>query len=116
MEEDSDMAYGMMRHTWFQRQAFGESQKEEKEEEENEFLLQFDFADPVQYRYERYRKLDKITVLGALYKKSLFNDYNIRFNEKQTYYSDPLVVTAVLKYAKTINQYVIGLIQTLQEF
>ncbi len=103
MEEDSDMAYGMMRHTWFQRQAFGESQKEEKEEEENEFLLQFDFADPVQYRYERYRKLDKITVLGALYKKSLFNDYNIRFNEKQTYYSDPLVVTAVLKYAKNIK-------------
>lgn len=106
MDEDTDMAYGMVKHTWFQRQAFHDTQGEEKEEEEltkkQEFLLTFDFNNPFNYRYERYRKLDKLTVLGALYRKSLFTDNNIRFNESQTYYADPLVVTAVFKYAKKI--------------
>ena len=32
---------------------------------------------------EKYRKLDKITVLAAIYKKSLFTDNNIRFNENR---------------------------------
>lgn len=103
MEDDSDMAYGIMQHTWFQRKAFHEQQGDQEDKEDNEFLLQFDFNNPVQYRYERYRKLDKITVLGALYRKSLFIDNHIRFNEKQTYFSDPLVVTMILKYAKNIQ-------------
>ncbi len=103
MDKDSDMAYGLMKHTWFQKQAFNEAQGDDEEKEENEFLLQFDFNDPFQYRYERYRKLEKLTVLGALYKKSLFTDNNIKFNEKQNFYSDPLVVTAIFKYAKNIK-------------
>lgn len=103
MDKDSDMAYGVVKHTWFQRLAFHESQGEEKEEEENEFLLQFDFNDPIQYRFERYRKLDKLTVLGALYKKSLFTDNGIRFNEEQHFYSDAFVITSLLKNAKNIK-------------
>ncbi len=106
MDEDTDMAYGKVKHTWFQRQAFNDAQSDSENEEEEEiskrkeFLLSFDFNDPLNYRYERYRKLDKITVLGALYKKSLFIDNNIRFNENQTYFSDALVVTSIFKYAK----------------
>jgi CDP-glycerol glycerophosphotransferase len=95
-----------MKHTWFQRQAFKDTQndaEEQEEKEESEFSLRFDFNDPIQYRYQRYRKLEKLTVLGALYKKSLFTENNIRFNEEQYFYSDPLVATAVLKYAKNIK-------------
>lgn len=103
MDEDSDMAYGEMKHTWFQRQAFNEAQGNDEEKEENEFLLQFDFDNPIQYRYERYRKLEKLTVLGAIYKKSLFTDNNIKFNEEQFFFADPLVVTAIFKYAKNIK-------------
>lgn len=103
MDEDSDMAYGLIQHTWFQRQAFNGQQGDAEEKEENEFLLQFDFENPFQYRYQRYRKLEKLTVLGAIYKKSLFTDNNIKFNEEQQFYSDPLVVTAILKYAKNIK-------------
>lgn len=103
MDEDSDMAYGNIKHTWFQRQAFNDTQGDDEEKEENEFLLQFAFENPIQFRFERYRKLEKLTVLGAIYKKSLFTDNHIIFNEEQTYFSDPKVVTAVLKYAKNIK-------------
>ena len=109
MDKDTDMAYGKVKHTWFQRQAFNDAQNDSDNEEEEEiskrkeFLMTFDFNNPVNYRYERYRKLDKMTVLGALYRKSLFIDNNIRFNEEQTYFSDPLVVTAIFKYAKKFS-------------
>ena len=52
---------------------------------------------------EKYRKLDKITVLAAIYKKSLFTDNNIRFNEKQTYFSDTKVLVQLLNNAKNIK-------------
>ena len=100
MDADTDMAYGTIKHTWFQRQAFNESQGDD---EDNEYLLQFDFNEPVEYRFEKYRRLEKLTVLGAVYRKSLFADNNIRFNENQTYVADPLVVTATLRYAKNIR-------------
>lgn len=100
MDADTDMAYGTIKHTWFQRQAFNESQGDD---EDNEYLLQFDFNEPVEYRFEKYRRLEKLTVLGAVYRKSLFAENNIRFNENQTYIADPLVVTATLRYAKNIR-------------
>ena len=111
MEDDSDMAYGKVKHTWFQRQAFNEAQKDDEDEEEEEtefskrkkFLMSFDFSDAFNYRYVRYRKLDKMSVLGAIYKKSLFVENNIRFNEEQTYFADALVVTSIFKYAKNIK-------------
>lgn len=102
MDEDSDMAYGVMKHTWFRREGYNENQASQ-DEEKLEFLNKFAFDNPIEYRLQRYRKLDKLTVLAALYKKSLFTDNNIRFNEKQTYYADPLVVIATLKYAKNIK-------------
>ena len=52
---------------------------------------------------EKYRKLDKITVLAAIYKKSLFTDNNIRFNEKQRYFSDTKVLVQLLNNAKNIK-------------
>lgn len=89
MDADTDMAYGTIKHTWFQRQAFNEAQVDD---EDNEYLLQFDFNEPIEYRYEKYRRLEKLTVLGALYRKSLFADNNIRFNESQTYLSGRLLL------------------------
>ena len=63
----------------------------------------YDFNEPYANMLEKYRKLDKITVLSAIYKKSLFTDNNIRFNEKQTYFSDTKVLVQLLNNAKNIK-------------
>ena len=46
---------------------------------------------------KKYRKLEQDTVLSAIYKKSLFTDNNIRFNEKQTYFSDTKSFSSAFK-------------------
>lgn len=101
MEKDSDMAYGLIQHTWFQRQAFNDAQANQEEEEEKP--LQWDYTNPIEYRYERYRKMINLSVLGAIYRKSLFTEHNIRFNEEQFYFPDAPVVVAILRYAKNIK-------------
>ncbi|MFQ9441916.1 MAG: hypothetical protein ACLR1A_02855 [Eubacterium ventriosum] len=56
-----------MKHTWFQKQAFNEAQGDDEEKEENEFcsgLILMIRSSMI----ERYRKLERLTVLGALYK------------------------------------------------
>ena len=58
MDEDSDMAYGVMKHTWFRREGYNENQASQ-DEEKLEFLNKFAFDNPIEYRLQRYRKLDK---------------------------------------------------------
>lgn len=106
MDEDTDMAYGRMKHTWFQKQAFNDSQGDDDDNNDNDAddkKVIYDFNEPYANMLEKYRKLDKITVLSAIYKKSLFTDNNIRFNEKQTYFSDTKVLVQLLNNAKNIK-------------
>ena len=106
MDEDTDMAYGRMKHTWFQKQAFNDSQGDDDDNNDNDAddkKVIYDFNEPYSNMLEKYRKLDKITVLAAIYKKSLFTDNNIRFNEKQTYFSDTKVLVQLLNNAKNIK-------------
>ncbi|MFQ6929774.1 MAG: glycosyltransferase [Eubacterium sp.] len=106
MDEDTDMAYGRMKHTWFQKQAFNDSQGDDDDNNDNgadDKKVIYDFNEPYANMLEKYRKLDKITVLAAIYKKSLFTDNNIRFNEKQTYFSDTKVLVQLLNNAKNIK-------------
>ena len=106
MDEDTDMAYGRMKHTWFQKQAFNDSQGDDDDNNDNsadDKKVIYDFNEPYSNMLEKYRKLDKITVLAAIYKKSLFTDNNIRFNEKQTYFSDTKVLVQLLNNAKNIK-------------
>lgn len=106
MDEDTDMAYGRMKHTWFQKQAFNDSQGDDDDNNDNgadDKKVIYDFNEPYANMFEKYRKLDKITVLSAIYKKSLFTDNNIRFNEKQTYFSDTKVLVQLLNNAKNIK-------------
>ena len=106
MDEDTDMAYGRMKHTWFQKQAFNDSQGDDDDNNDNgadDKKVIYDFNEPYANMLEKYRKLDKITVLSAIYKKSLFTDNNIRFNEKQTYFSDTKVLVQLLNNAKNIK-------------
>ena len=118
MDEDTDMAYGRMKHTWFQKQAFNDSQGDDDDNNDNgadDKKVIYDFNEPYANMLEKYRKLDKITVLSAIYKKSLFTDNNIRFNEKQTYFSDTKVLVQLLNNAKNIKSneesvYVLSLI------
>ena len=105
MDEDTDMAYGRMKHTWFQKQAFNDSQGDDDDNNDNgadDKKVIYDFNEPYANMLEKYRKLDKITVLSAIYKKSLFTDNNIRFNEKQTYFSDKSFIQ-LLNNAKNIK-------------
>ena len=106
MDEDTDMAYGRMKHTWFQKQAFNDSQGDDDDNNDNgadDKKVIYDFNEPYANMLEKYRKLDKITVLSAINKKSLFTDNNIRFNEKQTYFSDTKVLVQLLNNAKNIK-------------
>ena len=106
MDEDTDMAYGRMKHTWFQKQAFNDSQGDDDDNNDNgadDKKVIYDFNEPYANMLEKYRKLDKITVLSAIYKKSLFTDNNIRFNEKQTFFSDTKVLVQLLNNAKNIK-------------
>ena len=106
MDEDTDMAYGRMKHTWFQKQAFNDNQGDDDDNNDNgadDKKVIYDFNEPYANMLEKYRKLDKITVLAAIYKKSLFTDNNIRFNEKQTYFSDTKVLVQLLNNAKNIK-------------
>lgn len=100
MDENTDVTYAKIMHTWFQRQAFNVSQQDT---EVDEFQLQFDFNNPLEYRYERYRKLDKLTVLGMLIRKSLLIDNDIKFDDNLTFFSDPEVVTKIFQKARCIK-------------
>ena len=100
MDEDTDMAYGRVQGTYQGTVTFEEKRDIEKEEEN---LEKYDFDNPIESRLTHFRRLERLTVLGALYRKSLFTDNNIRFNEKQTYFSDTKVLVQLLNNAKNIK-------------
>ena len=99
-DDEIDMTYCEFKTTWFQKKAFNEAQAEEKEEEDDD-EIEADFNDVFDYKVEYFKKLEKESVLGAIYRKSLFED-NL-FNEEQLYFADARVLMSILNHAKSIK-------------
>ena len=93
MEEDTDMAYGRVQGTYQGTVTFEEKRNLEKEEER---LSKYDFYHPLEAKFTHYRRLENLTILGAVYRKSLFERNNIRFNEEQLCFADVLVLTKIM--------------------
>ena len=58
MDEDTDMAYGRMKHTWFQKQAFNDSQGDDDDNNDNgadDKKVIYDFNEPYANMLEKYR-------------------------------------------------------------
>ena len=100
--DETDMAYCEFKTTWFQKKAFNEAQAEEGEDEDDE-VIEVDFEDVFDYKVEYFKKLEKESVLGAIYRKSLFTDNNITFNEEQKYFADAKVLMGLLDNAREIK-------------
>ncbi len=105
MDDETDMSYGLIHHTWFMRSAYNDEQQGEDTEdnEEDIRLIEYDFSDPFDFLYNRFMKLKKVTVLGAVYRKSMIDKYNIRFNEDNEHYPDAAYLITVLKKARKIT-------------
>lgn len=99
MEESDDVAYGRLEHTWFQRKAFNDEQKD-KEEDADEDNQEYSPEDILGYRFKRYKRLITITILGVLYKKSFLEKNDIIFDEEQPYYADSPFWTKVVRCQK----------------
>ncbi|MBE5957553.1 MAG: CDP-glycerol:glycerophosphate glycerophosphotransferase [Lachnospiraceae bacterium] len=102
MDDDTDIVYGQVRNTWFKRAAYVTGQAEAYDGEE-EVLANIDFNNYFDYCIGRYKRFQKVTVLGCLYRKSLFEKYNITFNEEQIYYADVQVMAKLFGNARKIK-------------
>ncbi len=102
MTDKDDLSYGNIGYTWFQKKAFHPSQK--GKDEENAFPDEREGTYPPEdifaFRYEKYKKLETITVLGVLYRKSFLERHQIRFEEGQLYYADAPFFTKVMYFIK----------------
>lgn len=90
-----DLAYGRIMHTWFKKAAFnveqGDNQDDGSEKEDDSKVNNddnFNFADIYDNRLKKHDKLEEITALGVLYRRSFLEKNKIRFNEEQKYYAD----------------------------
>ena len=108
MDSEMDLAYGKIMHTWFKKAAFnveqGDNEDDGSEKEVDSTVNNddnFKFSEINDYRLKKYDALDKITVLGVLYKKSFLKDNNIQFNEKQIYYADAAFWIQILNCVKS---------------
>ncbi len=97
-DEKTDMVYSQFRHTWFQKSAFNKAQQEQEENEDEieETISQYNFDDVREYMFFKYKRLEKLSVLGAIYRKSLFIEHNISFNNEQFYFADAKVLVGLL--------------------
>ena len=100
-DDETDITYCEFKNTWFQKKAFNEEQV--AEEEEDDEIEHFDFDNYFDYKIRQYKKLEKLSVLGMIYRKSLFTDNDILFNEDQKYYADARVLYALSRSARKIK-------------
>ena len=96
MEDDMEMAYGRVQGTYQGTVTFEEKRDLEKEEER---LSAYDFYNPMESRITHYRRLERLSVLGALYKKSFLTEHNVRFDEEQMYFADVSVIAKIMSVA-----------------
>ena len=102
MDSETDIVYGQLKSTWFKREAYLAGEVYEVKGEK-ELLKRLDFQNSINYCIERYDMLEGLTVLGAMYRKSLFTEHHISFEEEQRFYADVEVVTALFSKARGIR-------------
>lgn len=102
MDENTDIAYSQIKNSYFKRESYISGWAKEYEGEV-ELLAKLDFDNPINYCIQRYGKLEGITVLGSLYRKSLFTENNIKFDENQPYYADTDVVARLYSITDRIK-------------
>lgn len=107
MDENKDLTYGRIFHTWFKKAAFNVDQGDvidDGSEQEVDSKVNnddnFNFSEINDYKLKNFANLSEITVLGTVFKKKFLTDNNIKFNEEQKYYSDPEFWTKVLMNVK----------------
>ena len=107
MDENKDLTYGRIFHTWFKKAAFNVDQGDvinDGSEQEVDSKVNnddnFNFSEINDYKFKKFANLSEITVLGTVFKKKFLTDNNIKFNEEQKYYSDPEFWTKVLMNVK----------------
>lgn len=100
--DDTDIAYGQVKNTYFKRESYLSGQAKEYKGEA-ELLAKLDFNNPINYCIERYGTLNGLTVLGSLYRRELFVKNNIKFDEKQLYYADAEVIARLFSITDRIK-------------
>lgn len=102
MDKKLDVVYGQVKSTLFKRAAYIDGTADEFKGEA-ELLETLDFNDPINYCIERYSKLARLTVLGAVYRKSFLKENNISFYEEQLFYADAEVVAQIFSATDKIK-------------
>lgn len=105
--DGNDLSYGRVMHTWFKKSAFnveqGDNEDDGSEKEEASKVYHddnFDFSEINDYRLKKHNTIEKITVLGVLYRRSFLEENNITFNEGQKLYADVAFWMQVLNCAQ----------------
>ncbi len=102
MEEDTDIVYAQLRNTRGTREAYIEG-RAEPFKGEDEVLEALDFNDYFNYCIERYKVLEKLTILACLYRASLWKENGIRFDDALIFYADVAVMAQVFSKAENIK-------------
>ena len=96
MDDNTDIVYSDFKRTWFRRGVYKESQANYDEKKKEAISLrkvqkEFDFNDVHDFMINRNKRMETVSVLGCLYKKSLFADNNIRFDDDLHFFIDAAV-------------------------
>ena len=102
MDEDTDIVYAQLRNTRATREAYIEG-RAEPFKGEDEVLEALDFNDYFNYCIERYKVLEKLTILSCLYRTALWKENNISFNDELIFYADVKPMAQVFSKAKQIK-------------
>ncbi len=100
-DDETGIAYCKMKTTWFKKKGFDENQEEADQTYLD--LFEADFNNFYDYKLKRFSILEKISVLGMVFRKKLFTENNIKFNEEQLYFSDPKVFVEIIKETENIK-------------
>ena len=99
-DENTDIVYGKLKYTWFRRGVYNESQANYDAKKKEPVILrkvqrEYDITNPYEYRVYMNKRMETISVHGEMYRKSLFTDNNIRFDEKLKFFIDAPVFAAL---------------------
>ncbi|MBE5957552.1 MAG: bifunctional glycosyltransferase family 2 protein/CDP-glycerol:glycerophosphate glycerophosphotransferase [Lachnospiraceae bacterium] len=105
-----DLSYSRILHTWFKRAAFNVEQPDaDNGSGDSEFVQgkesdgQGNFSDIYMSLLGNKKKLNEVSALGILIKKSFLLKNNITFDENQKYYADVKFVAQLLKLAENYS-------------
>ncbi|SKA63161.1 CDP-glycerol glycerophosphotransferase [Eubacterium uniforme] len=108
MDDNTDIVYSDFKRTWFRRGVYKESQANYDEKKKEAITLrkvqkEFEFTDVKDFMINRNKRMETVSVLGCLYRKSLFIDNNIRFDDDLHFFIDAAVFMKLYTKAKGIR-------------